>query len=96
MTAAFNNMFISEAKSVIELLDEGFDTHAFITAYIYHFPTSYGDLLKKHSNVTTAHAEIANFLRFHSIELHLEKLEKNTSSDIFCNQVVNTLWRKCK
>lgn len=83
-----------EVDHLIRLMNDTFDSHTFICEYIYRFPSSYGGLLIKHNNVTTAHAEIANFLRNKSIELNIRKVGDSESADIFGNNVPCAKWSK--
>ncbi|MGM9814720.1 MAG: hypothetical protein ACI3ZX_01230 [Candidatus Aphodosoma sp.] len=87
-------MAIEEFIQIIDLLQDSFDSHAFICEYIIHFPTPYGKLLIKHNNVTTAHAEIANFLRNYSNELNIYKTGDSESADIFGKITPCAKWQK--
>lgn len=89
-------MEITEAKSVIAGLNEIFDSHDFIRAFIFKYPSTYGAMLTKHNNVITAHAEIANFLRLNSSELPIRRAEdvNHKSDDIFGNCVPCAKWAK--
>ncbi|MGM9844491.1 MAG: hypothetical protein ACI30S_09750 [Muribaculaceae bacterium] len=87
-------MDIEEFKQIIDLLQDTFDSHAFICEYINRFPTSYGKLLIKHNNVTTAHAEIANFLRNNSNELNIYKSGDTVSADIFGKITPCAKWQR--
>lgn len=87
-------MTIDEAISICDLLADVFDSHDFIREYIYQFPYSYGELLMKHNNVTTAHAEIANFLRNNSAELNIRKAGESETEDLFRHMVKCAIWKK--
>lgn len=87
-------MTLNEARNICSILKESFDSHDFISEYIFRFPSSYGDLLIKHNNVTTAHAEIANFLRLNSAQLHIRKTGEIESEDIFRHPVPCASWEK--
>lgn len=95
MTLQEKERFLSEAQSVIAQLDNEFDSHEFIKRYIYSFPKSYGILIEKHANISTAHGEIANLLRINSSTLNISKnIDGVCSHDIFGNDVQNAKWRK--
>ena len=80
---------------VVKLLPKEFDSHEFIHKFIFNYPQRFGQLLIKHNNVTTAHGEIANYLRNNSCRLNIEQsLYKVYSNDIFGLQRFNTLWQK--
>lgn len=87
-------MDITEAQYIVNLMHNTFDSHDFICEYIYRFPSSYGDLLVKHNNTTTAHAEIANFLRDNSSALNIRKTGDTESADIFRNIAPCASWEK--
>lgn len=87
-------MNIKECQSVIKKCTQEFDSHDFIRFFIYESPDSYGELLIKHHNVTTAHAEIANFLKKHSEELGIEEVGTNESIDLFNNCNKCAKWQK--
>lgn len=87
-------MTIVEAKTIIELLGKQFDSHEFIRRFIYTYPSSYGKLLQKYNNVSTAHGEIANFLRRNAGELNIERLDKEESNNILGNESLNVQWGK--
>lgn len=88
-------MILEEVRTVVDEMDEKFDSHEFIKAYILRFTKAYGSLLVKHENVTTAHAEISNYLRNHADELGIEKVgAEKISKDIFGNDAPNAEWRK--
>ncbi len=88
-------MRLEEVREIVNRLESEFDSHKFIREFIFACTRSYGNLLVKHGNVTTAHAEIANFLRNHAEELSIEKIgEDKISKDIFGNDVPNANWRK--
>lgn len=71
-------------EMVVKIMDNSFDSHAFILKLLEKFPSVYGQLLIKHDNVTTAHAEISNFLRNNATDLHIKEEErKSESMDIF-------------
>lgn len=78
-----NGLQLLEVQEIIELMPNGFDSHDFIRKFIWKCPEIYGRLLIKHANVTTAHAEISNYLRCHTSELGINELpEKVESEDI--------------
>lgn len=80
---------------IVKLLPKEFDSHEFIRKFIFNYPQRYGQLLIKHNNVSTAHGEIANFLRNNSCRLSIEQsLYKVYSNDIFGLQKLNALWHK--
>ena len=86
-----------EFLAVIEKLNPEFDSHDFIKVFIFDYPESYGNLLVKHKNVTTAHAEIAKYLLNHAKGLNIEKcsgFQSNESMDIFGNQTECAAWKK--
>lgn len=59
-------MGIDLAKGIIDEIKKNFrdfDSHQFILELIKRDAVTYGNLLVKHGNVTTAHAEIAKFLK---------------------------------
>ena len=88
-------MEVKQVRQVIDILGNEFDSHKFIREFILRCTGTYGELLIKHGNVTTAHAEIANYLRSHADELEIEKLRNDEiSADIFGNDVTNTFWKK--
>lgn len=73
-----------EVKMVVNMMDDSFDSHAFILKLLEKRPAVYGQLLIKHNNVTTAHAKISNFLRYYAKELGIKEEEnKVESKDIF-------------
>ncbi len=93
MTAALpKTMTKAQAEVIIKVLDREFDSHDFICEYIYRFPSSYGELLIKHNNVNSAHAEIANFLRYNSSVLNICKIGEMESADIFGTPTICALW----
>lgn len=84
-----------EIKIVVDMMDNGFDSHAFILKLLEKRPAVYGQLLIKYNNVTNAHAEISNFLRNHAMELGIkEKENKAESKDIFGNTKPCAQWVK--
>ena len=88
-------MGIENFREVIQQLGNEFDSHEFIEKYIWAFPADYGELLVKHNNVRTAHAEIANYLRYHAEELNIERLPgKSVDQDIFGNETENACGKK--
>lgn len=89
-------MTLDESVAICTILADIFDTHDFIREYIYRFPYSYGELLMKHNNVTTAHAEIANFLRNNVGKLNIRKSGDSESEDIFKHRVKCANWEKIK
>ena len=75
---------INNVKNLVDEMDNSFDSHAFILKLLERLPSVYGQLLIKHDNVTTAHAEISNFLRNNATDLHIKEEErKSESMDIF-------------
>lgn len=72
-----------DAQTVIRKMPCKFDSHDFILKFIFEYPAVYGGLLIKHKNVTTAHAEISNFLRNYSTSLRIKEKGKIESEDIF-------------
>jgi len=71
-------------KAVVDKMTPRFDSHEFILKLIWECPEIYGELLIKHRNVTTAHGEISNYLRYHASELGIKELyEKAESEDLF-------------
>lgn len=93
-------MDINIFESIIEELIQDsntFDSHDVIKKIIWSEPVSYANLLIKHENVTNAHAEISNFLRNKSNDLHIEKVNcAHKSPDIFGNDVECALWKYIK
>ena len=88
-------MKFEEVNETALALEIEFDSHAFIRKFVEKYPKSYGELLVKHENVTTANAEIANYLRNNSNDLHVTKIkEDHISADILGNDAKNSLWRK--
>ena len=94
-------MEISVIKAVIDTMPQEFDSHDFIRKLIWEAPQTYGELLVKHENVTTAHAEISKYLLNYSGELGIEKatidnekLKERMSADIFGNIVPCAMWNK--
>ena len=88
-------MELEEVREIVISLGSEFDSHEFIKEFILGCTRVYGNLLVKHGDVTTAHAEIANFLRNHVEELGIEKIgEDKISKDIFGNDVPNANWRR--
>ena len=87
---------IDACAAVIGMMPSQFNSHQFIRKFIYNFPSSYGKLLMKHDNVTTAHGEIANVLRNNSIKLRIQKIDepKCESVDIFDNLATCATWSK--
>ena len=84
-----------EIKIVVDMMDNNFDSHAFILKLLEEYPAVYGQLLIKHNNVTTAHAEISNFLRNHAMGLGIkEKENKAESKDIFGSTKPCAQWEK--
>jgi hypothetical protein len=89
-------MNIQEIKEIVDALEKEFDSHAFIRKYMEKFPQSYGELLMKHGNVTTAHAEISNCLRNNTTSLGIKKNGSVRSLDVFLKMTSNALWSKVK
>jgi len=84
-------------QNVVDMMESNFDSHAFILRLLRESPSVYGQLLIKHNNVTTAHAEISNFLRNLAKELGIkEKEHESESVDIF--GIINpcALWERKK
>ncbi len=84
----------NEILTTLGLLGNLFDSHDFIRKFILNCPVSYGDLLKKHKKVTTAHGEIANYLGNHSKQLGIEQIGTIVSLNIFNNETPCALWKK--
>lgn len=86
---------IEEAKTVIRLIKgDVFDSHEFIRGYIYNFPDSYAECLKKYKTVALAHAAISNFIRYNAIDLHIEKLDTQKTYGILAHKGKNRQWKK--
>lgn len=78
-----NVLPLLRVQETISMMPQNFDSHDFIRKFIWKYPEIYGRLLIKHANVTTAHAEIGNYLRCHASELGINELpEKVESEDI--------------
>ena len=60
------------------------------------FPAEYGELLKTHNNVNTAHAEIGKFLLNnsddYSKQLEIKQIGVVESLNVFLNMSPNALW----
>lgn len=88
-------MTIEEAREIVFIMDNDFDSHAFIRKYIYSYPQQYGHLLIKHNNVATAHGEIATFLQNNTAVLNINiDTNKVYSPDIFGINRKNAFWHK--
>lgn len=89
-------MTLEEAATVIGELDKHFDSHDFIKKFIFKYPASYGTILIKQNDVTTSHAEMANFLRHNADALSIFKIDEasNKSYDIFGNPAPCSKWVK--
>ncbi|MDE6721517.1 MAG: hypothetical protein K2J84_05145 [Bacteroidaceae bacterium] len=88
-------MELKQAKQIINNLEDEFDSHAFIQKFIKEYPESYGELLGKYKNITTANSVIANYLRTNASKLSIARSETNTNSIYICgNNVPNAVWRK--
>ena len=82
-------------QETIGLMPQNFDSHDFIRKFIWEYPKIYGGLLIKHENVTTAHAEISNYLRYNASKLGIKELdEKTESEDIFKTKRPCAKWEK--
>lgn len=91
-------MNIVQCNTVIKDLKDDFDSHDFIRKFMEKFPAEYGELLKTHNNVNTAHAEIGRYLLENSCD-YSEKLEIKQigvvdSLNVFLNMTPNALWHK--
>lgn len=89
-------MTLEEAIAVIGELDKHFDSHDFIKKFIFKYPASYGTVLIKHNDVTTSHAEMANFLRLNEDAMSILKTDEvsHKSYDIFGNPTPCSKWVK--
>lgn len=74
--------FIDKIKSSGKKNDIFFDSHDFIREFIKSDAVSYGELLIKRGTAKLAHADIANFLKYHKNELGLEQRGKCFSENI--------------
>ena len=84
-------------QETLGLMPQNFDSHDFIRKLIWKCPEVYGALLIKHKNVTTAHAEIGNYLKHHASELGIkEHDEKTESEDLFKTICSCAYWEKTK
>ena len=91
-----NIMDINEVKKIVEMMPQVFDSHEFILKYIWEYASSYGNLIVKHRNVTTAHAEVGKFLLNKANELGIEKIGEKDSKDFFGNTAPCAQWKKVK
>ena len=82
-------------RNVVDMMESNFDSHAFILRLLRESPSVYGQLLIKHNNVTTAHAEISNFLRNNAKVLHIKE-EEHESESVGIFGIVNSCaqWQK--
>lgn len=88
-------MDFNEVKTIVDAMAEEFDSHAFFLKFLEKCPSSYGHLLIKHGNVTTAHAEIGKFLLNNASGLGIAKKDKdNNSPNIFGNIAPCAQWEK--
>ena len=87
-------MDIKEVKTIVDAMPQNFDSHEFILKFIWKYTSSYGHLLIKHGNVTTAHAEISKFLLNKTSELCIEKKGEINSKDLFGNIAPCAQWKK--
>lgn len=85
---------IEIVSSILPFVETRFDSHNFICEFIYRLPTIYANLLIKYDDTTRAHAEIANFLRYNSSKLHIQKIGESVSPDIFGTPSSCALWEK--
>ena len=88
-------MNIENVRETIGRLGNKFDSHAFIRKFMERYAREYGELLVKHGSVTTANAEIANYLRINSSKLNISQVEEKVDSmDVLGNVTPNALWQK--
>ena len=82
-------------QEILSLMPQNFDSHDFIRKFIWECPKVYGELLIKYENVSTAHAEISNYLRYNASKLGIKELdEKTESEDIFKTKRPCANWEK--
>ena len=89
-------LIISNVQETIFKMKQFFDSHDFIRQFIWDCPKVYGNLLIKHGNVTTAHAEISNFLKNYASSLGIIENGDNESEDLFKNIKPCAQWEKMK
>ena len=85
--------------TIIEKLDDKFDTHKFIEKYISLFEKKYVDLLylnieSKNGIFKAAHSQIGKFLSNNSPYFNIEKEDKGISENIKKYDSENRKWRK--
>jgi len=87
-----------QAKTVIEKLDNEFDSHQFIEKFIVMYEKEYVELLYKDIEskgiFRMAHAKIGKFLANNSLYLSIEKVDKGYSENIKKYDSENQNWRK--
>lgn len=89
---------VKQAQTVINKLNNIFDTHAFIVQFTRDFEREYVELLYKRKGnqhiIMSAHAEIGKFLADNAKGLSIEKENKENSENIKDYPSENQKWRK--
>lgn len=92
MTLQEKDRFVSEAQSVIAMLDDKFDSHEFIKRYMILYTKSYAEMLLKFKTFSTTHGNIAIELKRISKLLKINAVGKRVSLDIFNEMTECELW----
>ncbi len=87
-------MSINEAKEVIKLLPNEFDSHDFFQQYVLCYTWSYLLLLKDAKSVKQLHMGIGDFLKDNAAILSIEKVDERRTINIFGNMIKCALWNK--
>ncbi|MBQ7539871.1 MAG: hypothetical protein IJT13_01965, partial [Bacteroidaceae bacterium] len=89
---------VKQAETIINKLNDNFDTHDFIIQFTKDFEREYIELLYHHKGkqhiFMSAHAEIGKFLADNAEELSIEKVTKENSENIKDYPSENQKWRK--
>lgn len=81
-------------SSIVEDMNNEFDSHDFIKEFIWRHPAIYGQLLVKYDNVRIAHNQIGKFLLNHADVLEIEKVGDSGTDDIFGHVNSCAKWKK--
>lgn len=84
----------NEVISVLNTLDNEFDSHDFIREFLHYFPASYGQMLIKYEDVKKVNSQIAIYLSSHSAELGIQNVGKVVSITFFNKPDECAKWEK--
>lgn len=90
---------IAQAKSIIDALQDEFDSHDFIERLSIDYECQYVEIIKNHADskngiFRASHSEIGRFLSEKHSELGIEKKGKESSRNIKGYDSPNQCWRK--